>query len=103
MQSSKGSTDTLGALKCTDEELPDGSAVFTFEGNDEDMELIVKTGMLSVVKDDRLNLEGYLAPNFDELDDDVKIRNYFFALTVKNGLETLLEETLSDKQLNLFE
>jgi hypothetical protein len=109
MQSQKRSSvdinnsNSLGSLVCTEEEFADGSAIFNFEGSDEDMDLIVKTGMLSVVKDDLLDVADYLTPNFDVLDDDVKIRNYFFAVTVKRGLQTLLEETLGGKQLKLFE
>jgi hypothetical protein len=106
MQSNKGSSDTpLGSLKVTDTELPDGSAVFTFEGSDEDMGLIVRAGIRDVINKDLLEVENFLAPNFENLSDDDQVTNYFFAYTVKIGLYNMLGEMEKEKQgsLNLNE
>lgn len=103
MQSKKDSSDTrLGSLKCTDTELPDGSAVFTFEGNDEDMELVVKAGIRDVVNKDLLDIEEFLAPNFENLSDEDRFMNYFFAYTVKTGLLNMISDMEKEKQLKLF-
>ena len=99
MQSNKGSSDTpLGSLKVTDTELPDGSAVFTFEGDDDDMSLIVRTGIRDIINKALLEIEHYLAPNFDNLSDDDHVTNYFFAYTVKTGLMNMLNDIEKSKQ-----
>ena len=103
MQSKKDSNDTiLASLKCTDTELPDGSAVFNFEGSDEDFDLIVSAGMRDIIKKDLLELEDYLAPNFDNLSDEDQLTNYFFAYTVKTGIMNMLWDFQEDKQGKLF-
>jgi len=104
MQSKKDSNDTpLASLRVTDTELPDGSAVFTFDGNDEDFELIVKTGIRDVIRKDLLQIKDYLAPNFDELNEEEQFTNYFFAYTVKTGLMNMLEDFEKEKQKDMFE
>lgn len=103
MQSKKDSNDMpLASLKCTDTELPDGSAVFTFEGNDEDFELIVKAGIRDIINKDLLGIEDFLAPNFDNLSDDDQFTNYFFAYTVKMGLTNMIDDMEKEKQNELF-
>jgi hypothetical protein len=103
MPSKKDSNDTvLASLKCTDTELPDGSAVFNLEGSDEDFELIVKAGMRDVINKDLLEVDDYLAPNFDNLSDEDQFTNYFFAYTVKTGLMNMLENSEEEKQGKLF-
>jgi len=104
MQSKKDSNDTpLASLRVTDTELPDGSAVFTFEGSDKDFELIVKTGMRDAINKDLLDVKNYLAPNFDELSEEEQFTNYFFAYTVKTGLMNMLEDFEKEKQKDMFE
>ena len=103
MQSKKDSGDIpLASLKCTDTELPDGSAVFTFEGSDEDFELIVKTGIKDAINKDLLDVKNYLAPNFDELGEEEQIANYFFSYTVKTGLMNMIDDMERKKQTELF-
>ena len=106
MPSKKDFNDTtLASLKVTDTELPDGSAVFTFEGSDEDMGLVVRAGIRDVINKDLLEVENFLAPNFENLSDDDQVTNYFFAYTVKTGLYNMLDELEKEKQgsLNLNE
>jgi hypothetical protein len=104
MQSKKDSNDMpLGSLRVTDTELPDGSAVFNFEGSDEDFELIVKTGIRDIIRRDLLGINDFLAPNFDELDEEEQFTNYFFAHTVKTGLMNMLEDFEKEKQKDMFE
>ena len=99
MPSKKDFNDTtLASLKVTDTELPDGSAVFTFEGDDDDMSLIVRTGIRDIINKDLLEIENYLAPNFDNLSDDDQVTNYFFAYTVKTGLMNMLNDIEKSKQ-----
>ncbi len=105
MQSTDASSDTtnfLGSLKVTDTELPDGSAVFTFDGSDNDMETIVKVGMRDIINKDLLELDSYLAPNFDYLTEEDQFTNYFFAYTVKTGLMNMLKDFEEDNQGKLF-
>lgn len=102
MPSKKDTSDTpLATLKCTDTELPDGSAVFTFEGSDDDMGLIVRAGIRDVINKDLLEVENYLAPNFDNLSDDDQVTNYFFAYTVKTGVLNMIDDIEKEKQGNL--
>jgi hypothetical protein len=104
MQSKKDSNDMpLASLKCTDTELPDGSAVFTFEGSDEDFELIVKTGIRDMINKDLLDVKDYLAPNFDELSEEEQFTNYFFSYTVKTGLMNMLNDFEKEKQKDMFD
>lgn len=104
MQSKKDSNDMpLASLKCTEAELPDGSAVFTFDGTDEDFELVVKAGMRDVINKDLLGVENYLAPNFNNLGEDDQLTNYFFAYTVKTGLLNFIEDIEKKKQFPLFD
>lgn len=99
MPSKKDFNDTtLASLKVTDTELPDGSAVFTFEGSDEDMGLVVRAGIRDVINKDLLEVKNFLAPNFENLSDDDQVTNYFFAYTVKTGLMNMLDEIENKKQ-----
>ena len=104
MQSKKDSNDTpLASLKITDTELPDGSAVLNFDGSDEDFELIVKTGIRDIINKDLLEINNFLAPNFDNLSEDEQITNYFFAYTVKTGLMNMLDDFEKEKQKDMFD
>ena len=104
MQSKKDSSDMpLASLKITDTELPDGSAVLNFDGSDEDFELIVKTGIRDIINKDLLEINNFLAPNFDNLSEDEQITNYFFAYTVKTGLMNMLDELEKEKQKDMFD
>lgn len=104
MQSKKDSNDTpLASLKITDTELPDGSAVLNFDGSDEDFELIVKTGIRDIINKDLLEIDNFLAPNFDNLSEDEQITNYFFAYTVKTGLMNMLDDLEKEKQKDMFD
>lgn len=104
MQSKKDSNDTpLASLKITDTELPDGSAVLNFDGSDEDFELIVKTGIRDIINKDLLEIDNFLAPNFDNLSEDEQITNYFFAYTVKTGLMNMLDDFEKEKQKDMFD
>ena len=99
MPSNQDFNDTrLASLKITDTELPDGSAVLNFDGSDEDFELIVKTGIRDIINKDLLEVNNFLAPNFDNLSEEDQITNYFFAYTVKTGLMNMLEEIEKEKQ-----
>ena len=104
MPSNQDSNDTpLASLKITDTELPDGSAVLNFDGSDADFELIVKTGIRDVINKDLLEVNNFLAPNFDNLSEDEQITNYFFAYTVKTGLMNMLDELEKEKQKDMFD
>lgn len=104
MQSKKDSNDTpLASLKVTDTELPDGSAVFTFDGSDEDFELIIKAGMRDIINKDLLEVNEFLAPNFVNLSDEDQLTNYFFSYTVKTGIMNMLEDFEKEKQNTLFD
>ena len=104
MQSKKDSNDTpLASLKITDTELPDGSAVLNFDGSDEDFSLIVKTGIRDIINKDLLEVNNFLAPNFDNLSEEDQITNYFFAYTVKTGLMNMLDELEKEKQKDMFD
>mgnify|MGYP000229931189 CR=1 FL=1 len=99
MPSNQDFNDTpLASLKITDTELPDGSAVLNFDGSDEDFELIVKTGIRDIIKKDLLDINNFLAPNFDNLSEEEQITNYFFAYTVKTGLMNMLDDIEKEKQ-----
>ena len=99
MPSNQDFNDTpLASLKITDTELPDGSAVLNFDGSDEDFSLIVKTGIRDIINKDLLEVNNFLAPNFDNLSEEDQITNYFFAYTVKTGLMNMLEEIEKEKQ-----
>ena len=99
MPSNQDFNDTpLASLKVTDTELPDGSAVLNFDGSDEDFELIVKTGIRDIINKDLLEINNFLAPNFDNLSEDEQITNYFFAYTVKTGLMNMLDDIEKEKQ-----
>lgn len=103
MPSNQDFNDTrLASLKITDTELPDGSAVLNFDGSDEDFELIVKTGIRDIINKDLLEINNFLAPNFDNLSEEDQITNYFFAYTVKTGLMNMLDEIEKEKQSELF-
>ena len=104
MPSNQDFNDTrLASLKITDTELPDGSAVLNFDGSDEDFELIVKTGIRDIINKDLLEINNFLAPNFDNLSEDEQITNYFFAYTVKTGLMNMLDELEKEKQKDMFD
>lgn len=104
MQSKKDFNDThLASLKCTDTELPDGSVVFQFDGTGECFDLIVKTGIRDVINKDLLDVNNYLAPNFENLNEDEQMTNYFFAYTVKTGLQNMLDDFEKEKQFPLFD
>ena len=104
MPSNQDSNDTpLASLKITDTELPDGSAVLNFDGSDEDFELIVKTGIRDIINKDLLEVNNFLAPNFDNLSEEDQITNYFFAYTVKTGLMNMLDDIEKEKQKDMFE
>lgn len=99
MPSNQDFNDTpLASLKITDTELPDGSAVLNFDGSDEDFSLIVRTGIRDIINKDLLEVNNFLAPNFDNLSEEDQITNYFFAYTVKTGLMNMLEEIEKEKQ-----
>ena len=103
MPSNQDFNDTpLASLKITDTELPDGSAVLNFDGSDEDFSLIVKTGIRDIINKDLLEVNNFLAPNFDNLSEEDQITNYFFAYTVKTGLMNMLDEIEKEKQSELF-
>lgn len=106
MQSQKHSlvdtTHDSWTLTCSEEEAEDGSLVFHFDGSDSDMSEIVRVGMLQAIKQDKLEVADYLAPNFDELPEEEQIQNYFFAFTVKEGLTNLLKDTADEQQMKLF-
>ena len=104
MPSNQDSNDTpLASLKITDTELPDGSAVLNFDGSDEDFSLIVKTGIRDIINKDLLEVNNFLAPNFDNLSEEDQITNYFFAYTVKTGLMNMLDDIEKEKQKDMFE
>ena len=99
MPSNQDFNDTpLASLKITDTELPDGSAVLNFDGSDEDFSLIVKTGIRDIINKDLLEVNNFLAPNFDNLSEEDQITNYFFAYTVKTGLMNMLDDIEKEKQ-----
>lgn len=104
MPSNQDFNDTrLASLKITDTELPDGSAVLNFDGSDEDFSLIVKTGIRDIINKDLLEVNNFLAPNFDNLSEEDQITNYFFAYTVKTGLMNMLDDIEKEKQKDMFE
>ena len=104
MPSNQDSNDTpLASLKITDTELPDGSAVLNFDGSDEDFSLIVKTGIRDIINKDLLEVNNFLAPNFDNLSEEDQITNYFFAYTVKTGLMNMLDDLEKEKQKDMFD
>ena len=103
MSSKKDLTDSvIGSLVCTSEDTEDGGAIFHFDGSDSDMNEIIRVGMLQVIKQDKLEVADYLAPNFNDLPEEEQIQNYFFAFTVKEGLTNLLKDTADKQQMKLF-